>query len=43
VRLDYLFLPAPFLERLKECRVVNDIQAVAQASDHFPLLIRLDA
>jgi len=43
VRLDYLFLPAPFHQRLKECRVVNDVQAVAQASDHFPLLVRLDA
>ncbi|HKP85532.1 MAG TPA: endonuclease/exonuclease/phosphatase family protein [Blastocatellia bacterium] len=38
VRLDYLFVPAPFADRLKVCQVVNGSPAVKQASDHFPLL-----
>jgi exodeoxyribonuclease-3 len=42
LRLDYIFLPAPFVERLKECRVVDNISPVDQASDHFPLLAHLD-
>jgi exodeoxyribonuclease-3 len=41
VRLDYAFLPEPFVDRLKECRVVSDSDAAAQASDHFPLLAQL--
>lgn len=41
VRLDYVFLPARFAERLEECRVVREGAAVARASDHFPLLARL--
>jgi exodeoxyribonuclease III len=42
VRLDYIFLPVPFGDRLKDCRVVNDIAAAAAASDHFPLRAELD-
>ena len=42
VRLDYLFLPAPFAERLKACQVFNESLAVAPASDHFPLLADID-
>lgn len=42
VRLDYFFLPAPFAERLKECRVITSPPEVAQASDHFPLLARIE-
>jgi endonuclease/exonuclease/phosphatase family metal-dependent hydrolase len=42
LRLDYVFLPAAFTERLKACEVVNNIPALAQASDHFPLLAQLD-
>lgn len=37
VRLDYYFVPAPFAERLTDCRVIADEDAAARASDHFPL------
>ena len=43
LRLDYVFLPATFVERLKACDVVNNIPIAAQASDHFPLLAQIDA
>jgi exonuclease III len=45
IRLDYLFLPAVFADRLKECEVVYRIPGdgdVAQASDHFPLLAEVE-
>ena len=42
LRLDYVFLPAPFAERLKLCQVVKEYPAAARASDHFPLLAHLD-
>jgi exodeoxyribonuclease-3 len=42
VRLDYIFLPARYSERLLASKVVNDIPAVASASDHFPLLAQID-
>ena len=42
VRLDYLFLPAPYVDRLKACEVVRTIPQAAPASDHFPLLTCLE-
>lgn len=42
VRLDYVFLPAGFAERLKSCEVITEAPAVTQASDHLPLLTHLD-
>lgn len=42
VRLDYVFLPSAFADRLRECRVVREPDAVFRASDHFPLLAHLD-
>ena len=41
LRLDYVFTPLSFRERLLECRVLND-QVAASASDHFPLLAQLE-
>jgi exodeoxyribonuclease-3 len=41
VRLDYVFLPESFSTRLKECEVF-DGAAVKEASDHHPLLSRLE-
>ena len=38
VRLDFLFVPEPFLKRVRRCEVVT---AAGQASDHFPLLAEL--
>ena len=37
VRLDYLFLPKPFADRLTSCAVVKDGELVRAASDHFPV------
>ncbi|HSE39148.1 MAG TPA: endonuclease/exonuclease/phosphatase family protein [Acidobacteriota bacterium] len=41
VRLDYVFLPQEFSDRLIDCRIVDQPPA-ASASDHFPLLSRFD-
>ena len=40
VRLDYLFVPEPFVTRVTRCQVVTD-GIVKEASDHFPLLAEL--
>lgn len=41
LRLDYVFLPAPFADRLKTCEVINHPVVVKMASDHFPLMAHL--
>jgi endonuclease/exonuclease/phosphatase family metal-dependent hydrolase len=41
VRLDYVFVPAPYAERVVACDVVRHADA-ALASDHFPVLAELD-
>ncbi len=41
LRLDYIFLPRAFAERLRSCRVINH-EAARSASDHFPLLAELE-
>lgn len=38
VRLDYIFLPAVFEDRLKYCEILRSAPGVREASDHFPLL-----
>ena len=40
VRLDYVFVPKPFIDRVSSCRVVGGSPDAKRASDHFPL--RLD-
>lgn len=42
VRLDYMFLPARYGERLQICKVMNEIPAAKTASDHFPLLAEIE-
>jgi len=42
VRLDYVFVPAAFANRLKKCEVINQHAAVPMASDHLPLLAHLE-
>lgn len=42
LRLDYVFLPAPYASRLTTCKVITEPSTVAQASDHFPILAQLD-
>ena len=41
VRLDYVFLPAPFVDRLKWCDIVTG-DDVREASDHMPLLAGIE-
>jgi len=41
LRLDYAFVPSGFTDRLIECEVIT-APAALKASDHLPLLIKLD-
>jgi exodeoxyribonuclease-3 len=41
VRLDYVFTPAQFTQRLKSCTVILEPEIVRKASDHFPLLVEV--
>jgi endonuclease/exonuclease/phosphatase family metal-dependent hydrolase len=41
LRLDYIFLPAAFTEKLISCQVIRHAPATT-ASDHFPLLSQLE-
>jgi endonuclease/exonuclease/phosphatase family metal-dependent hydrolase len=42
VRLDYIFLPVKYADRLKSCEIVKQPSVVTEASDHFPLLFHLE-
>jgi exodeoxyribonuclease-3 len=42
VRLDYAFVPDRDVERIIACDIVHGAPRVAQASDHYPLLVELD-
>jgi len=42
LRLDYVFLPSAFADRLHKCEVITQPEGVGQASDHFPLLAHID-
>ena len=35
-------MPAPLIEQLTDCRVVNDNPIFKEASDHFPLLAHIE-
>ena len=39
VRLDYVFTPKRYAERLLACEVVREPPVVREASDHFPLVV----
>ena len=42
VRLDYVFVPRPFAERLISCDVIREPkEGIKAASDHCPLLAQL--
>jgi exodeoxyribonuclease-3 len=41
LRLDFVFLPSGYADRLTDCHVVNGASGARQASDHFPLLADL--
>jgi len=42
VRLDYVFLPRSFGNRLLRCDVITDTEVIRDASDHCPLLVELE-
>ena len=42
VRLDYVFVPTAYADRVRSCRVMADIPGAADASDHFPLLAEIE-
>ena len=42
VRLDYVFVPRSFGERLLKCDVVTTGEVLREASDHCPLLVELE-
>jgi exodeoxyribonuclease-3 len=42
LRLDYVFVPKGFTDRVLGCEVVTQPAAATKASDHFPLLARID-
>lgn len=41
VRLDYVFTPAAYAERVTACEVRRAPEAARRASDHYPLLVEL--
>ena len=41
VRLDYVFTPQIFADRIVSCEVVRDIEQPAKATDHLPLIARI--
>ena len=42
VRLDYVFAPSQFTNRISSCDVVSDISEPAKATDHLPLLAEIE-
>ncbi len=43
VRLDYIFTPKRYVDRLVACAVVQEPDAVKHASDHLPVLLEVGA
>lgn len=43
VRLDYIFLPERYKDNLKSCEIIKQPSIATKASDHFPLLIKLES
>jgi endonuclease/exonuclease/phosphatase family metal-dependent hydrolase len=41
VRLDYVFVPKQFADRVRSCDVVTDIDEPAKATDHLPLVAQI--
>jgi len=40
-RIDYLFVPKQFVERIHSCDVITDIAEPARATDHLPLVAEI--
>lgn len=43
LRLDYMFVPGRERQRIRHCEVLTSAPRAAEASDHFPLLVELEA
>jgi endonuclease/exonuclease/phosphatase family metal-dependent hydrolase len=41
-RLDYIFVPKNFTDRVISCEVVSDIEQPAKATDHLPLVAEIE-
>ena len=41
-RLDYIFVPKNFIDRVISCDVISDIEQPAKATDHLPLLAEIE-
>ena len=41
VRLDYAFVPAAFADRVRSCKIVDDLDEPATVTDHLPLLAEI--
>jgi exodeoxyribonuclease-3 len=42
VRLDYVFAPQKFVDRVRSCDVMTDLTVPARATDHLPLLAEIE-
>jgi exodeoxyribonuclease III len=42
VRIDYVFVPKAYANRVRMCRVVTEVPNAAKASDHFPLMAEIE-
>jgi len=42
LRLDYVFVPSGFSDRLTSCEVIQQHEHASKASDHFPLLAEIE-
>jgi endonuclease/exonuclease/phosphatase family metal-dependent hydrolase len=42
VRLDYVFTPSTYADRINGCEVRKTPDATRSASDHFPLLVEIE-
>ena len=42
VRIDFVFVPPAYADRIRSCRVITDVPEAANATDHFPLLAEID-
>ena len=42
VRLDYVFVPKGYADRVRSCTVMTDVPGASTASDHFPLLAEIE-
>ncbi len=42
LRLDYMFVPSGFADRVVKCEVIDNLERAPKASDHFPLVAEIE-